>query len=202
MVCVETFECSETAAEPIEASEEAIAILESMQLEGQLSLVRPKGDLPGTRCPYREITVEENFAYRVLCPNKTLAKRYSASPIPLRVLQVLSHAESLKRFGRFEIWDRASMAEKDPVLVAHTSDNEWSSTSKCFILARWGAELETFATILKRAVAAKKEQLVDGVNAVKARVDVEVGRVMGMTSQQIIEAGPDAQVELRVPGAR
>ena len=36
---VETFECQETAAEPIEMAEEAINLIEEMGLEGQQSLV-------------------------------------------------------------------------------------------------------------------------------------------------------------------
>jgi hypothetical protein len=159
---VETFECTETAAEPIEATEEAIAIMESLGLEGQKALVAPnKNNGFEQRCPYREITAEERFVYRILCPVETTLKAYSGTPIPLRVLQIASHAESLGIFtGGLRVWDRASVTVKDPVLVGYTKHAQYSwMEGACFILARWGEELETFATLLKRATAAKREEL-------------------------------------------
>ena len=202
MVAVETFECSETAAEPIEASEEAISIMESLGLEAQLSLCTKTETGHATRCPYREITSEEQFVYTVLCPSSVKVERYSAAPIPLRVLQILSHAKSLGLFKQFCVWDRESVTVKDPVLVAFDNDNEWARSRKCFILARWGDELETFATLLKRAVEKKKQQLLDQINAVKSRIDADVANVMGMSSEQIINAGATAKVEVTIPGQR
>lgn len=167
-VAVETFECPEVASEPIEACEEAIRIAEELGLTGQLEMCRKReGDDRGTRCPYREMTDEELFTYKVLCPESVDASKYSASPIPLRVLQVFSHAKTIPQFKKFEIWDRVSMEIKDPVLVAFNGDR-WSSSTKAFILARWGAELETFITLRQRAfdvMRKRVEQLSHASNA-------------------------------------
>lgn len=151
-VIVESFECTETAAEPIEASEEALSLIESLGLTGQQSLAAKREGKPDARCPYREITKEESQVYSILCPTKVGISAYSASPIPLRVLQIASHAMSLGTFDHLEVWDRASVEVKNPVLVANTTKNNWDTGHKCFILARWGEELETFVVLKKRAV--------------------------------------------------
>jgi len=169
---VETYECSEVASEPIEIAEEAIAIIESLELEGQRKLVRPKTDeSQPARCPYREITAEEEFAYRVLCPTTTALEKYEAGPIPLRVLQIACHAKSLRMFKRLEVWHRAVPAVKDPVLVANTGEYDWSSGAKLFILARWGEELEALATSLRLACEIVKERLIQ--EAIEAKAAVE-----------------------------
>ena len=86
---VESFECTETAHEPLEACQEAVSLMEQLGLDGQKELVTPKPDNGfAKRLPYREITAAEAFVYRVLCPDVTPLKKYARSPIPLRVLQV------------------------------------------------------------------------------------------------------------------
>lgn len=167
---VETFECSETAAEPIEATEEAVRIIEELGLAGQLELVTKRPDNRDQRCPYREMLEDEVFVYGVLCPQKTALAEYKASPIPLRVLQLAAHAKSLGLFGRLEVWDRASAAVKDPVLVANTGTNEYSP-GKRFILARWGEVLEPFAVLLARATDAHRAHLRDVARRLVATVE-------------------------------
>lgn len=167
---VETFECQETAAEPIEASEEAVRLIEEMGLTGQRALVgKSKTGDRDVRGPYREMTDEERFTYGVLCPEVVSLEKYSRSPIPLRVLQIAAHAKSLGLFNRIKVWDRESVAEKDPVLVAETGQYEWSP-EKVFILARWGEELETFSVLLKRATDILRQQAKQNLEAALAAV--------------------------------
>lgn len=187
---VETFECGETASEPIEATEEAIAIMESLGLDGQKSLISPKKDDGfARRCPYREITAEERFVYRILCPVESRLKDYSGSPVPLRVLQIAAHAESLAIFeGGLHVWDRASVTIKDPILVGYTKNPSYTwLKGTCFILARWGEELETFATLLKRATAAKREQLKHEAQRLVSAVDA-------LTDDAIVAAGWEKRI--------
>ena len=166
MIAVETFECSETAGEPIEATEEAIGIIEKMGLSGQQKLLKPDSRV---RCPYREMTADERFVYGELCPNKVKLADYDASPIPLRVLQIAAHAESLEMFKVLEVWDRETVTEKDPVLVAHTADSTWDR--KTFILARWGEALETFAVLLSRALESRRAKWRQQAAAIAAKVE-------------------------------
>lgn len=197
---VETFECSETAAEPIEATEEAIALMESMGMQGQLELIRPKGDKPAARCCYREITAEEFFVYKLLCPTETKLSQYSASPIPLRVLQVAAHAKSLELFRELYVWDRESVTVKDPVLIASTGANDWDWQQKRYILARWGEELETFSTLLKRALAAKREQLSEGLKQAVGVIAAAELKIASLTNEEILQAGAAAEYRLTGPG--
>lgn len=171
---VETFECYETAAEPIEATEEAVALIEQLGLHGQLELVRPKSDegVHATRCPYREMTAEEIFVYGVLCPDQAKLHQYKAGPIPLRVLQVAAHAQSLGMFSHLEVWDRASVTVKDPVLVGCIMDRTYSwMVGKRFILARWGEVLETFSVLRTRALGSHKETLIQQAKSLLSRVE-------------------------------
>lgn len=171
---VETFECSEVAAEPIEASQEAIALCEQLGLEGQLALCR-KGETPAEakRSPYREMTAEEVFTYGMLCPSIVKLSAYRRGPIPLRVLQVAAHFQSLETGLHLYVMDKESHAVKDPVLVAvgETHVHRLYSWHKCVILARWGEVLETFSTLLKQALKLKREELAQKVAGVARKVE-------------------------------
>lgn len=174
---VETFECAETAAEPIETSEEALALIEEMDLAGQREFVC-KSDKSGrdTRCPYRVITAEEMFVYRTLCPTETRLARYADAPIPLRVLQVAAHAKSLGKFNELLVWHRAAPEIKDPVLIARDK-GEYAHDRKYFILARWGEELETFVTLCQRAATKAKEATYQKLNQIIARATADLAKV-------------------------
>jgi len=169
---VETFECQETAAEPIEATEEAVSLIEQMGLEGQLELVRPKSDSkPAARCPYRQITAEESFVYRTICPRVFPLNKYNSAPIPLRVLQIAAHAKSLNICTRFEVWDKSQDEVKDPVLIGVVGGNyDWEVKSR-FILARWGEVLETFSVLLKRAIGTHREKLIAEAQAIAKQAE-------------------------------
>lgn len=185
---VETFECAETAAEPIEASEEAIRLIDEMGLKGQSALLSKQDGKRDSRCPYREIRADERFVYRTICPQETEIDRYSVSPIPLRVLQIASHARSLGLFKRMTVWSQEDATVKDPVLVASTGGYDWETGSKTFILARWGEELETFAVLLKRACSMAREHLQQ-----KAREFV--GLFDAISDSELMSRGPNRNLD-------
>jgi hypothetical protein len=182
---VQTFECSETASETIEAAEEAIQLIQDLGLEGQLELVSPKDQK--TRCPYREMTAEERFVYGVLCPVKSPMERYNRTPIPLRVLQIASHAKGLGICDHLEVWDAASPAEKDPVLVGLCGPNY--SPTKTFIFARWGEELETFSTLVSRAVEVKRKAIVGKLREIAASIPGEIAKAESRSDAEILKLG-------------
>lgn len=157
-VQVESFECVETASEPIEATEEVKALIEELGLDGQLERISKDKNGNVKRSPYREMTEEETFVYQELCPEKSKIENYTATPIPLRVLQIAAHAKQVIPGCRLIVWDKAKHDVKDPVLVAETGKEY--STDKRFILARWGDELETFSTLMSRAISAKRMRLI------------------------------------------
>ena len=197
-MAVETFECHETASEPIEACEEAVGLINLLGLEGQRSLVTAKDDGPASRSPYREMTAEEVFVYQTICPTERKLAMYDASPIPLRVLQVAAHANDVGEFDELLVWDRASVTVKDPVLVGRKA-GQYSWESKYYILARWGDELEAFATLLKRALKIKRDGWISQLEGIKASVDAEMSKVHRCNDADVIKAGATSEVSITLP---
>lgn len=189
---VETFECTETMSEPAEASSEALELIEALGLEGQKKLCIKTPHQLDSRCPYREITADEFFVYATLCPERTPLNRYSASPVPLRVLQLAAHANQIDFIKRLEVWDRVSVQIKDPVLVGWTNQHDWyrsvGSDNRCYILARWGEELETFPVLVKRAMQVARENLIQSAEQV-------LNLCRTASDSAIIKAGAGAEVK-------
>jgi hypothetical protein len=194
---VETYECSETAAEPIEACEEAIRLMEEMELEGQKSLIASKEDGPAARCPYRAMTAEEEFVFRVLCPATAKLEKYDAGSLPLRVLQIAAHANGLDVYDRLEVWYVAKTPEPDPVLVGIVGGEYHWEVKARHILARWGEELESWPTLVKRALEKKRRQIAD-TYAVLARKIQAFASDSAMEADELIEKGADWKPELKL----
>jgi hypothetical protein len=191
---VETYECSETAAEPIEACEEAVQI--DLGLDGQKSLVKPGEDAQPARCPYRAMTKEEEFVFGVLCPTQTNLKRYEAGPIPLRVLQVAAHAISLDIYKDLQVWHVGERPDPDPVLVGIVADPQYTYSIKArHLLARWSDELESWPVLVKRAVERKRQQVADAF-AVVARQLQRQATDAEMSAEELIDKGAEWKPEL------
>jgi len=123
-----------------------------------------------TQSPYREMTREERFIFRVLCPERIAVKEYNAGPIPLRALQVIALCEQNKWFERIEIWDRSRSEIDDPVLVGVVRDGY---QDKLFLLARWGEELDEMPHLLKVAWRTWRNHWIVKLRKIKAEVSGE-----------------------------
>jgi hypothetical protein len=143
---VETYEDIDVRSETEPQSAEALTIIESLGLKGQLT--RTNSDTK-TRIPYRLMTDEEAFVYGQLCPEKCRVEEYSNGPIPLEVLKTLAYAKTLGVYDFFEVWSATSVKVKDPVLFGCTG-SQWSP--KRYILARWGDELLPLEVLIPTAV--------------------------------------------------
>lgn len=196
---VETYECHETASEPIEAAEEAIELIESLGLEGQKELISGESGEKQARCPYREMTDDERFVYHTLCPARIKLKDYKRTPIPLRVLQVAAHAQSLGLFKELIVLDKESAAEKDPVLVGVMADKQYSWMGKDYILARWGDELEAFVVLLKRAAAKKREQWKGQLAKAQAEAATLIASIDGLPDSEVAAKGALSAYSLSTP---
>lgn len=194
---VETFECQETASEPIEACEEAMGLIAQLELDGQKSLVSGGDGKPASRCPYREMKADERFVYGVLCPESTPLKRYALSPIPLRVLQIAAHANSLELFEELRVWHAKGAAIPDPVLVGVAPGVQYTWERRTFILARWGDVLESWPTLLKQAAEQKRRQIADVFHTLAARLQ-HAELAEQMTVDELIEKGADYLPELKL----
>ena len=165
---IETFEVTEIGSDgTLDCGAESVALIERLELEGQKRLIANDGQQV---VPYRRMTAEELFVYRMLLPQRIEVAKYESGPIPLRVLQVLAHARELGLFGRIEVWFPEEPREPDPLLAGIVGRNE------AWLLARWGAELAPFAELLVRASGRWRERLhLALANAAKhARADLEM----------------------------
>lgn len=150
---VQTFE-QELERHP-EACDEARRLIEELGLAGQQATTTESGP----RCPYRQWKMREQIVYELLCPTREDVKNYEADSIPLRVLQVLSHAKSLGIYEAFKINSAANPAIKDPVLLGVPNGEQWDA-SKWHLLARWGDELDEFPIMERKAAAIHKQKLI------------------------------------------
>lgn len=168
---VETFEDVEVASEPIEACEESLRIVEKCGLDGQKALFsKVEGTELKTRCPYRRAKKEELTVYGLICQQQTKLNEFVECPIPLRVLQVIEHAKSLEFFKCYMVWSAVSQ-EKEPVLFAYTDCTSWGSPQgDCYILARWGEELDEWPVLVKKAIAKWKSNWQSAIITVKTKI--------------------------------
>lgn len=152
-------------------SEEAIALIESLDLGGQRALVERASageEELLTRNPYRLMTLEEQRVFAVLCPLRTPIERYGDGAVPLRVLQVAAHAKPM--FKRLEVWHPASAEIKDPVLVGIRQHPERSWQTQEFILARWGSVLEPFEMLRAQAFELLRAKTASALSRAEAEV--------------------------------
>lgn len=184
---IETFEIEESTDEMalMAADSEGIDLIKKLGLSGQDRFVN--GDT-ATRFPYRKMTKEEGLVYGLLCPQKTTVENYSEGIIPLRVLQVISHAGDLEFFDAMNIWHPENADIKDPVLVGSkkvkTGPGEYSYNTELYILARWGDMLPSFEEL--RDLAKKmwcgntKAKLI----AIKREVETAIGSIDELKSSE------------------
>ena len=200
-VFVETYEVEETAAseqvQP-EVTEAVSDLVNSLGLEGQKKLYAGPQDEPaeeggvatvkGRRVPYRMIRKDEVFVYNLLCPAHTDVEEFSREPIPLRVLEVLAYAKELDFFTGFEIWSVAGPV-KDPILVGwKTPDGSKSAWSReYFPLARWGAELDEWGILCKKALALWREKAETALAKGLAKLSTEKAAIEAATLNMAME---------------
>lgn len=181
---VETYECDETATEHVECADEAIKLIEELGLTGQKSLLHPQKK---TRSPYRQMTKDEFFVFKQICPEETDVTRFNEEPMPLRVLQVASHAKSTGMFDRLVVWHRESAAVKDPVLVGEkdvqSSPANGYTSKEFYILARWGDALDEWPAVIKTAMAIWREKNTAKLEEViaQAKADLSAVATAGMS---------------------
>ena len=192
MIAVETYEMTEVdSAGVAECDAESLALIESLGLEGQKQLTVKKESGDDVRMPYRLMTDDESFVYRLLMPTQTKLQRFNAEHVPLRVLQVAAHAVDL--FETLEVWSAARADVKDPVLVGIRRNPESSWQNQTFILARWGDVLMPFADLAAKAVQLFREQTSARFAEIQADIGGRIAAIDAMPSSLA------AAMKFRVP---
>lgn len=171
-----------------EVSEEALALIESLGLEGQKALVHKTAiaddEMTEQRMPYREMTLEEQRVFGTLFPQRTAIDRYAAGPIPLRALQVAAHANSCG-VERIEVW-HSRIPAADPVLVGYTKHPTRSWGSRTMLLARWGTALDSFDTLRQQATETLRTKVRSQLEAGKAQVDAALTSVDALVALHLL----------------
>lgn len=175
---VETYEVDEVGAEHPEVSDEAVRLVAELGLSGQRKFTEPDGDLKlKTRAPYREVTAEEMFVIKMLCPIEVDLEKYDRAPIPIRVLQVAAHAKDCGMFTKLVVRCPRSESDRDPFLLG--LDKETYS-SKRFILARWADDVDEWPALVKKALSKWKEKALATCRQAIATAETDI---------RLIEAG-------------
>jgi len=173
---IETYEITECQAENVqpEVAEEVVDLIETLDLNGQRKLLKRDDGGKSTRIPYQEMTREEQFVFRVLCPERIAVNEYDAGPIPLRVLQIVALCNEKQWFERIEIWDRTRGTVDDPVLVGVMRDGYYE---RLFLLARWGKELDEMPYLLKVAWRTWRNSRLAKLREIKAEVSGAIAQL-------------------------
>jgi hypothetical protein len=161
---VETIDGATYASD--EEKQELVELAEKLALTGQKELIGESADGTATVFPYRLMTKAERNVYQTLLPVRTKMCDFKDSVIPLRVMQVAAHAKDLndERVGYLEVWHQPGA--RDPVLVGREN-----SYGDCYILARWGEDLENFQKLQERALKLLKQKAKAWAVAAKAKID-------------------------------
>ncbi len=164
---VETFEVTEIGVEgPIDNFDKCIEMSKKLGLEGQSKFFNSKKK---EIAPYRKMTVQESLVYGTLLGAKTNLKAYGDGVIPLRVLQVASHALEIGICDEIEVWHAPNADIKDPILVGKKKSGQYSWEFEFYMLARWGEELMSFGELCTKA----KELIVNQITS-----KIQEGKVM------------------------
>lgn len=148
---VETFETTEHVENHLEINEEQKKLINELGLSGQEDLIGESS--AGMVCAYPEVTDEQSWIIKTICPKRYKVKDYKRTQIPLRVLQVISHVRQENYFKELYIFDKADEVVKDPFLVGCKGEY-YNGTYH--LLARWGEELLSWAEL--RGIASEMEK--------------------------------------------
>lgn len=194
---VETFEVQEVqqCATNAEALETVKGFIDSLGLEGQAKFYGV-GQEQSTICPYRKITAQEKMVYKTLCPVEVGIGKYAEGPIPLRILQVATHAKTVLESGcELVVWHPANGDIKDPVLLGKIKVGTWDY--HYYLLARWGEVLEEFAVLQAHAVKITVEELKAQADRAQAELTGALASLEAMATSAILK-GNEPHISLMV----
>lgn len=167
---VETYEVEPLPQNEMQALAEdgaAALLIDELGLNGQKHIMGPQASV----IPYRRMTEQEHFAFATLFSRRCAVEEYKDGPIPLRVLQVISHVRGLehKDLAYLQVWHPAPGMD-DPVLVARPSAYE----DPVYLLARWGQALQPLTKLVTAAKAQLKIKLRAELTTAKQNIDAAI----------------------------
>jgi hypothetical protein len=134
-------ELAEMVGNP-EVTEEWKQLAESLGMQGQLNLIKPKSgeEKDKNPSPYIHMNKKAERMFAILCPEVVAYKKYDKSTIPREVLKEIALAEKEQYFDKICIWyDDAS---PDPLVVGYIKTGSYEYVKH--MIARFGDELLPF----------------------------------------------------------
>ena len=143
-----------------------------VSLMDKLGLKKQKGlyEVNNRPIPYRRLKSDENFVYRVLCPNSCPIEDYEDEVIPLECFKEIKRAQESKYFKHLTVWYAEAATIKDPVIIGEKTNSNGYSID-LYIIARWGAELLPIEVLLPEAIAKYKAVVKAKIARIQGEID-------------------------------
>lgn len=125
--------------------------VEELGLEGQKSVVQV-GKSP---IPFLWMNASMINTFTTLCPTKEPVAKYSKTPIPVELLEVISLCQKEGYFDEMKVW--YNERDKDPVIVGYKwgeySEHDWGKEaySKKYLIGRWADVKASLDSLIVRA---------------------------------------------------
>jgi hypothetical protein len=168
----------------VEQAEEVKKFIDELGLKAQAKFFNTGGEVK-TTFPYRRMTAQEQAVYSILCSQVDKIDEYGDSVIPLRVLQIASHAISLGFFKKLCVWHPENGGNSDPVLVGVHEDKEHWNREELYILARWGDILEPMNVLVEKAKKKGIELLKSKYTEIKNKVEHKLDSVEAIVTSYV-----------------
>lgn len=150
--------------------------------EPEVESDKPRGDHGATRFQYPEMTAQEIAVYTAIFPVWTNIKSYSASIIPVRVLQVAAHA--MEFCDVVEVWHKR-IHDGDPLLVGvRKGVQSWEVRGR-YRLARWGDALKDFSELTKEAATIVRDRMRSNLEECAADVQAKLAALDSLVSKKL-----------------
>ena len=181
---VETFEVTEIGEDlKPECTEEQLAMIEKLGLEGQQSLLTGNEEVP--IMPYQQLSADLMKVLTTVFPTSMKVEEYDRGPIPLRVLQIVAHAREIPQFKEIFVWCHENAADKDPVLVA-----KGEGYSEYYLLARWGMDaLVSFDELTRMAAESMRGAIKSILVKIQSEVRSQMDHIDEIPSIEVIKRG-------------
>jgi hypothetical protein len=124
--------------------------VEELELKGQKQIVvEDKSPIP-----FLWMNTALIATFQTLCPTKTPIEKYSKTPIPVELLEIVSLCKKEGYFYRVDVWYNEK--QKDPVIIGYkfiqgTSDWEKEYYSEKYLIGRWADVKASLDQLIKRA---------------------------------------------------
>jgi len=162
--------------ESAEVSAEWSAICQELGLDGQVKLSEKSPELKPP--PYRAIDQRTERIIRTLCPEKMPVASYSASAIPLDIVQEIKKCVDNEWYHSLYIFfDNKS---PDPFLVGRLTA-EWNSP--WHLIARWGDELLPFEELELKAVNRLMNEAKEALADMKSKMEYYIQNPTGFVQR-------------------